>query len=377
MEPLIHSITIEERYELLKATDRTKTMPPPDLRSLSSNDYLGLSRHPRVIESSVNAVRTFGTGATGSRFLSGNHALNMELADITLQFKTAGRGAIHIFSSGYHANLAVMSLASEVSTLVFSDSENHASMIDGLRHFKGEKVVYPHNDAGFIREYLKKTSGGRPVIVTESLFSMKGDMAPLGDLFEIVEETDGLLVIDEAHATGTTGMRGRGALEALGIPFFPERMIVVGTYSKALGSLGGFAILNPKAASILESTARTLIYTTALPPGVLAASIESLRILDEGGDLVESLQRQSRMWQRTIKARDSSSPIIPVEGDRRSLEKISATLKEKGFHLPTITYPTVPRGEAILRLSVNLGWGPDIHETLQSFLIPDEKGDRH
>lgn len=366
---------ISERYELLKANGRIKTMPPYGTRSLSSNDYLGLARHPRVIESSIRAVRDFGTGATGSRYLSGNHPLHGELSEMTLQFKAARKGSIHIFSSGYHANLAVTSLLSEISELVFSDSENHASIIDGLRNFKGKKIIYPHNDADFIRDHLKRNSGKHPVIVTESLFSMRGDVAPLPDLLDIVEENDGLLVIDEAHATGTTGMGGRGALEAQGLPYLPERMIAVGTYSKALGSLGGFVILEKRMASILASTARTLIYTTALPPGVLAASIESLRILDKNPALVRDLQRRSQRWQMMIKNQDSSSPLIPVEGDVRSLQRISRDLLDKGLHLPVITYPTVPRGEAILRLSVNLGWGPDIDETLENTFLSKYKGD--
>lgn len=374
MEPSFHSI-ITERYELLKNNGRIKTMPPPGTRSLSSNDYLGLSRHPRVTEASIRATLSFGTGATGSRYLSGNHVLNRELAEVTLQFKASGKGAVHIFSSGYHANLATMSLLSEISTLVFSDAENHASIIDGLQSFKGSRIVYPHNNAAFIREYIKENPEKRPVIVTESLFSMKGDMAPLSDLLEIVEEYDGLLVIDEAHATGTAGARGRGVLEALGIPFSPDRMILVGTYSKALGSLGGFVVLDDRKASILGSTARSLIYTTALPPGVLAASLESLRILEEGADLVKNLQRTSQMWQKKVKNTDSFSPIIPVEGDLPSLRETSERLKQQGFYLPVLTYPTVPKGEAILRLSVNLGWGPEIDDILESSLIPKGKGD--
>ncbi len=366
---------ISERYELLKSKGRIKTMPPHGTRSLSSNDYLGLSRHPRVIESSIRAVQTFGTGGTGSRYLSGNHPLHGELSEMTLQFKSARKSAIHIFSSGYHANLAVMSLLAEISGLVFSDSENHASIIDGLRNFKGNKIVYPHNDADFIRDSLARKPGKHPVIVTESLFSMRGDIAPLTDLLNIVEEHDGLLVIDEAHATGTTGMNGRGALEAQELPYLPNRMIIVGTYSKALGSLGGFVILDQKMASILASTARTLIYTTALPPGVLAASLESLRILDENPALVHDLRRQSHRWQRTIKNRDSFSPLIPLEGDVKSLQKISRNLMDKGLHLPVITYPTVPRGEAILRLSVNLGWGPDIDEALEKIFLSKDQGD--
>ena len=367
---------IEKGYSSLEASGRFKKMPPPGLLSLSSNDYLGLSRNPLVIEASLRAIRSFGTGATGSRYLSGNHPLNRDLSDATAQFKTGGKGTALVFASGYHANLATVSLVSELSPLVFSDSENHASLIDGMRNLKGHKIVYPHNNAEFIREYLKKNPQHKPVIVTESLFSMRGDMAPIQALFEIAEEYDGILVIDEAHATGTTGLSGRGALEALALPYVPGRMILTGTYSKALGSLGGFVILHEKAAKIFESTARTLIYTTALPPGVLAASLEAIHVLTENTGIVRSLQRESRRWNAYIqKDTDSSSPIIPISGDALSLQSISDNFRAQGYYLPVITYPTVPRGEEILRLSVNIGWDKNVKKTLEKFLTPG-KGDK-
>ena len=245
-----------------------------------------------------------------------------------------------------------------------------------MRNLKGHKIVYPHNNAEFIREYLKKNPQHKPVIVTESLFSMRGDMAPIQALFEIVEEYDGILVIDEAHATGTTGLSGRGALEALALPYVPGRMILTGTYSKALGSLGGFVILHEKAAKIFESTARTLIYTTALPPGVLAASLEAIHVLTENTGIVRSLQRESRRWNAYIqKDTDSSSPIIPISGDALSLQSISDNFRAQGYYLPVITYPTVPRGEEILRLSVNIGWDKNVKKTLEKFLTPG-KGDK-
>ncbi|MDA8149855.1 MAG: aminotransferase class I/II-fold pyridoxal phosphate-dependent enzyme [Nitrospiraceae bacterium] len=376
MEESISSL-IEKNYAALETSGRFKKMPPPGLVSLSSNDYLGLSRNPLVIEASLRATRNFGTGATGSRYLSGNHPLNRDLSDSTSQFKTGGKGTALVFSSGYHANLATVSMISEFSPLVFSDSENHASLIDGMRNLKGRKVVYPHNNPEFIREYLKENPQKKPVIVTESLFSMRGDLAPLRALFEIAEEYDGILVIDEAHATGTTGISGRGALEALGLPYVPGRMILTGTYSKALGSLGGFVILHEKAAKILESTARTLIYTTALPPGVLAASLEAIRVLAETTEIVRSLQRESQIWNAYLQGdTESSSPIIPVRGDVPTLQSISDSLRTQGYHLPVITYPTVPRGEDMLRLSVNIGWDKNVRKTLETLLPPGKGGQK-
>jgi len=363
-------------FHFSRSGGRLKTLPPPHLRSLSSNDYLGLSRHPQVVEASIRATRESGTGATGSRYLSGNHALNGELEESTARFKTGGGGRAILFSSGYHANLAVMSFAGELSGIIFSDADNHASLIDGMRLAQAEKIVYPHNDADFVRDFLKKHPARPPIIVTESVFSMKGDMAPLRELYEIAALQGGLLVIDDAHATGTLGRSGRGGLEQIDLPFDPEHMIVTGTFSKALGSLGGFAVLAEETSRTLSSTARTLIYTTALPPGVLAASLEALRLIESSPVMVEKLQEASLYWQRSLTGRESPSPIIALSGDPSRLSGLSKEMGLRGFHLPLLTYPTVPKGEETLRLSVNTNWDETVVSALEDILTPERRGFR-
>ncbi len=362
-----------EAYRFPKRDVRLKTLPPPHLRSLSSNDYLGLSRHPQVIEASIRAIRESGTGATGSRYLSGNHVLNGALEESTARFKTSGAGKAILFSSGYHANLAVMSFVGEPSGMIFSDEDNHASLIDGMRLTKATRIVYPHNDWDFVRDFLKKHPARAPIIVTESVFSMKGDRAPLRELYEIVAMTGGLLVIDDAHATGTMGKSGRGGLEQQDLPFDPDHMIVTGTFSKALGSLGGFAVLSERAEKLLASVARTLIYTTALPPGVLAASLEALSLIEHSPKRVESLQESSRYWQCRLTGRESDSPIIALTGDPAHLSELSNKMALRGFHLPLLTYPTVSQGEETLRLSVNTSWDETVLSAIEDILTPKEK----
>jgi 7-keto-8-aminopelargonate synthetase-like enzyme len=205
---------------------------------------------------------------------------------------------------------------------------------------------------------------------------MKGDMAPLRELYEIAALQGGLLVIDDAHATGTMGRSGRGGLEQIDLPFDPEHMIVTGTFSKAMGSLGGFAVLAEEASRTLASTARTLIYTTALPPGVLAASLEALRLIESSPVMVEKLQEASLYWQRSLTGRESLSPIIALSGDPSRLSGLSKEMGLRGFHLPLLTYPTVPKGEETLRLSVNTNWDETVVSALEDILTPERRGFR-
>ena len=355
---------------------KIKKIPPAWLTSLSSNDYLGLARHPKVIDDSVNALRMYGTGATGSRYLSGNHPLNEELEARIARFKSLEKGLGRIFTSGYHANLSVTSVFGTHAGTIYSDSENHASLIDGLRLVKKAVQVFPHGNWEWVLDHVKRTGASRPMVVTESLFSMSGDFAPIPELYRIVREKEGLLVIDDAHATGTVGSKGRGGLDLFSLDFDPDFMIVTGTFSKALGSLGGFAILGEKARTILTSLARPLIYSTALPPAVLAASCSSLDILENSSHLTKSLQDLSKRWQKDLTGANSSSPIISLRGPLSTLRQESSQLAEFGFSLPVLVHPTVPEGQERLRLSVNLTWTSGIEKALKTTFSERRGGSR-
>ncbi|MDA8150844.1 MAG: aminotransferase class I/II-fold pyridoxal phosphate-dependent enzyme [Nitrospiraceae bacterium] len=348
----------------IEEAGRVKRMPPPLLPSLSSNNYLGLAGHPKVIEASIEALRKSGAGSTGSRYLSGNHPLNEALETRIAHFKSKGAGAGLIFSSGYHANLSAVSVFGSHAGAIYSDAENHASLIDGLRLLKKPIHVYPHRNWEWIRGHLRKSGRGTPMIVSESLFSMSGDLGPIPELLEIVRETGGILIIDDAHATGTLGTTGRGGLEHFSLEFDPDHMIVTGTFSKALGSHGGFAILGEAGKIILTSLARPLIYTTALPPAVLAASLSSLDLLEADSHLPKSLQTLSEKWQTKLTGHVSLSPILNLRGDQETLELESSKLMDLGFAVPVLRYPTVPFGEERLRISVNLTWAPMVEEAL-------------
>lgn len=356
LTPILKSVT---------EAGRVKRMPDPLKISLSSNDYLGLSRHPKIVEASIDALRKSGAGSTGSRYLSGNNPLNEALESRIAHFKSNGAGAGLIFSSGYHANLSVVSVFGSHAGSIYSDAENHASLVDGLRLLKKTIHVYPHRDWEWIRDHLRKSGGVSPMIVSESLFSMSGDFGPLPDLLEIARETGGILIIDDAHATGTLGMTGRGGLEHFSLEFDPDHMIVTGNFSKALGSHGGFAVLATEGKTILTSLARPLIYTTALPPAVLGASLCSLEILETSPDLPKALQSLSEKWQKKITGNSTHSPILNVRGDLETLTLESSELNDSGFDLPVLRYPTVPAGTERLRLSVNLTWSSAVEEALE------------
>lgn len=356
---------LEANDRLLQELDRSgqrKQLPTRGEISLSSNDYLNLSRHPQLIEKGVAEIRRSGTGATGSRLLSGNHPLNRELEVAISSFKN-GPSAL-VFSTGYQANLSTIGAFAGLVDLFYSDALNHASLIDGLRLARKETIIFPHNDIHWIERDLEeriRSTGANPrfMVVTESLFSMEGDLAPLKRLSELVDSRDGLLLVDEAHATGTLGKEGRGGFEQEGIAWDPDRVLVTGTFSKAMGGLGGFTVCHPDYRELLISRGRGFVYSTALPPAVLASNLEALAILSGGNDLVKSLSQLVLEVRETLGAPPGPSPVIPIRGEGKTLISFQEQLLESALWAPMIYPPTVPEGLEQIRLSVTLGWETD------------------
>ncbi|MHB1927193.1 MAG: aminotransferase class I/II-fold pyridoxal phosphate-dependent enzyme [Leptospirillum sp.] len=356
---------LEANDRLLQELDRSgqrKQLPTRGEISLSSNDYLNLSRHPQLIEKGIDELRRSGTGATGSRLLSGNHPLNRDLEVAIASFKN-GPSAL-VFSTGYQANLSTIGAFAELVDIFYSDALNHASLIDGLRLARKETIVFPHNDVQWIERDLEvrtRSTGTSPrfMVVTESLFSMEGDMAPLRKLSDLVVTRDGLLLVDEAHATGTLGKEGRGGFEQEGFSWDPDRVLVTGTFSKAMGGLGGFTVCHPDYRELLISRGRGFVYSTALPPAVLASNLEALRILDAGNDLVKALSQRVSELREALGAPAGQSPIIPIRGEKKALASFQEYLLESALWAPLIYPPTVPEGSEQIRLSVTLGWETD------------------
>ena len=284
---------------------------------LCSNNYLGLADHPRVREAAAEAAMRWGVGAGASRLVSGNMTVHRRLEEQLADFK--GSEACVLFGSGYLANAGIVSTLAGEGDVVLSDSLNHASIVDGCRLSKARTFVYDHCDMDHLEYGLREADGRASLIVTDGVFSMDGDVAPLPEIVELAGRYDARVMVDEAHGTGTLGPGGRGAVAAAALE--DEVDIVVGTLGKALGSYGAYACCDTSMAEYLVNSARTLIFSTALPPPAVAGAMAALEILRAEPHRVDKLRRNSALLREALLAEgldpgDSETQIVPlVVGD--------------------------------------------------------------
>ncbi len=321
----------------------------------AANNYLGLANHPQVKKASLEAIERYGVGAGASRLISGTMELHSRLEERIARFKR--RESAILFSSGYLANLGVITSLVGRDDVVIVDRLNHASIIDAARLSLAKLLVYPHKDMLRLERILANCQNYKKrLVVTDSIFSMNGDIAPLPEIVSLAERYGAFVMIDEAHATGVLGEKGRGAEEHFGLEGKID--IVMGTLSKAVGSLGGFVAGSRKLIEYLKNRARSFIYTTALPPGVCAASLAGLDLIEN-----EPLYRK-RLWQNVKYIRDgllkmgfdlmgSETQIIPILiGEVEKTMEISEYLFSQGIFIPGIRPPTVPADRCRLRMSL-------------------------
>lgn len=328
------------------------------LLNLASNNYLGLATHPKVKAASAEAAEQQGCSAGASRLIAGTSELHAKLEARLAQFKQADRALL--FGSGYLANIGVIPALAGARDFVFGDELNHASLIDGCRLSGAEYKTYPHCDVAKLKDLLCDAAQTNPrrrkLVVTDSVFSMDGDFAPLIEISRLCAEHEALLVVDEAHATGCTGSGGRGLIAELGL--HEEGTIVISTLSKALGGYGAFVVGSEIAIEYLINAARSFIFTTALPPSVIASASAALDVIEEETHLVERLQRNAEFCRNGLRRLGfdtlaSASQIIPVMvGDSARALEMAAALREAGVFVVAIRAPTVPLGAARLRASV-------------------------
>jgi 8-amino-7-oxononanoate synthase len=332
------------------------------VRNFASNDYLNFAHDPRVIAAAQQALADAGVGATASALVCGRTVWHERLERTLAEFE--GQPAAVLFPTGLAVNVGTVAALAGKDDAVFSDRLNHASLIDGCRLSGARVHIYRHDELDKLAEVLQRASSARRrFIVTDAVFSMDGDLAPLPELCEIAERFDAQLIVDEAHGTGVYGDRGRGACELFGVE---ERVAVrIGTLSKSLGTLGGFVTGSQNLVDYLWNAARTQIYSTALPPAVCAAATEAVTILGKNPSLVDELQNRGRSFRVSLEQRGVSpsggsthgsfSPIVPIVlGEPERTMRVAVRLEERGYLVGAIRPPTVPQGTSRLRITVTL-----------------------
>lgn len=319
-----------------------------------TNNYLGLTHHPRVVARASEALATYGTGSGAARLVSGHTPLHQALEEAVARFKGCARALV--FPAGYMANLAVIGTLAGRGDVIFCDRLCHASLLDGCLLSGAKLVRFQHNDPDSLRQLLARHPGRRRFLVTEGVFSMDGDTAPLAELYALAGEFGLTLILDDAHATGVLGPEGRGAAAAYNIP--AEHLVTTGTFSKALASLGGFVVGSGLLIEYLVNRARPFIFTTALPPASAAAALAALEVLESEPEILHRLWDNVARLHRELAARSlkvsRDSPIMPlVLGSSDRALQAAERLLERGYYVPAIRPPAVPPGTARLRVTVS------------------------
>lgn len=326
------------------------------LIDFSSNDYLGLSHHPVVIGSGVRYLEQYGAGAGAARLMSGDCDYHHELERAIARYK--GKASALLFGSGYMANSGMIPALVGRHDVIFSDRLNHASIVDGCLLSGASVVRFRHNDMAHLQELLQAKRGtGRALIVVESLYSMDGDRAPLAEIVRLKKRFDCLLLVDEAHATGLFGRSGSGMVEEEGVTDDVE--LIMGTFGKGLGSYGAYVAADQVWIDYLVNRARSFIYSTALPPAVIGASLGALQVVQDDPSLGESLRRKTALLKGFFAEQGmtlhSDSQILPLMiGPSDAALQRAESLKEQGFLVTAVRPPTVPEHTARLRFSVTL-----------------------
>ena len=343
---------LRQQHRLREAPVRSGTT-----LNFSSNDYLDLAHHPEVIAAAERALRNDGAGAGASRLVSGTLTLHEELEARLARLK--GYPASLVFGSGYLTNLGVIPALVGRDDMIFADRLAHASLMDAAILSRAELFRFQHNAADHLDELLKNHNGtGRKLVVTESVFSMDGDLAPLSEIAAAAERHGALLLVDEAHATGVFGPGGCGLIREYKLE--PLVTVSMGTLSKALGGYGGFVACSETLRTLLVNHARAFIFTTAPPPAVLGAALGALNVLENNPGWGAELLRRAAVFREQLQffgldTMQSASQIIPLfVGDNARALTLADRLREQGLLVVAIRPPTVPEGTARLRFSVTL-----------------------
>lgn len=331
---------------------------------LCSNNYLGLADHPLLKEAAVRAVEAYGVGSGAARLVSGNMTLHCQLEERLAAFK--GTESALLFNNGYSANLGILSALAGRGDTIYSDRLNHASIVDGALLSRAKLLRYPHNDIAGLRSLLESNRGcGRQLIVTDGVFSMDGDIARLQELVALKKEFGAVLMVDDAHGTAVLGEHGRGSVELCGVSADVD--IQMGTLGKGLGSFGAYVVGSADLIAYLRNRARSFIFSTSLPPAVLAASLAAIDLVASpgGAELRRNLATNTQLFSRALvqsgfDTLGSMTQIVPLlVGDADRVMEFSRRLLERGLFVQGIRPPTVPVGSCRLRCTVMATHEPD------------------
>lgn len=332
---------------------RVVTVAGREVLNFSSNNYLGLAGHPKLVQGAIESSMRHGAGSTASRLIAGNGGIHRELEDFIARWKRTE--AAVVFGSGYQANVGILSSLADEEDLIISDRLNHASIIDGCRLSRAHVKIFPHVDMQRLEDYLRMDGYRRKLVVTESVFSMDGDTAPLKEIDGLCRKWGAVLMVDEAHAAGVVGPEGRGAAGDQGI--VPE--IQMGTLGKAVGASGAYVAGTRELIDLLINKARSFIYTTAASPAVMGSALAGLKIIvsEEGELRRETLRTNIREFHRLLREADlpvsNFGHIVPVRiGESGRTMEASARCLTDGVFAHGIRYPTVPEGTARLRFTL-------------------------
>jgi glycine C-acetyltransferase len=333
----------------------TVTIDGHDVITLSSNNYLGLTVHPRLKEAAIRAIEQYGVGSGSVRTIAGTMSLHNELEERLARFKHTE--ASLTLQSGYATNLGVISAIMQEGDMIISDELNHASIIDGIRLCKSPRKIYPHKDMAGLRRVLEESRGANKVmVVTDGVFSMDGDIAPLPEIVDLAEEFGAFVMVDDAHSSGVLGKNGRGSVNHFGLD--GRVALQIGTLSKGIGALGGYVACSQDMRDFLLQRARPVLFSTSHPPSVVATCIAALEILEEDTSLVDRLWENTAFFKRGLQqigfdTGKSETPITPViVGEGALAMRFSKRLFEEGVFAQGIVFPTVPADKCRVRTIV-------------------------
>ena len=359
--------------EIDPAATPVVTMRGKKIIMLGSNNYLGLTSHPKVVEAAIRATREYGTGACSSRVLTGTTSLHTKLEKRLAQFK--GTEDAVVFSTGFMTMMGTIAAITEAEDTILSDELNHASIVEGCRLSKAEVKIYKHNDMASLEEELSKCDrSGNKLIVTDGVFSMKGTVANLPEIKRLADRYEANIMVDDAHGTGVLGVKGHGTPEYFDLE--GEIDLVCGTFSKSLGTIGGFTGARSEVVTFLKLNSRPFIFTASPPPSVAATVLACLEVIEEEPELLQKLHTNTDFMKNGLKEmgftlEETVTPIIPILiGDDEKAFRMAGKLEEEGVFVNPVVSPAVPKGSSLIRVSIMASLaGEELEKALDGFSL--------